>query len=240
MTDAYWRHVLGADGAVIGRRIRVDGVEKTIVGVLPADFAFLSSKARLYLPLASNPDQRGPDRRHWGSQAEMIARLAPGTTVRDAQAEVDGHNAAMEKDGVDAKAMAAAGFRSLVVPLHTDHVAEVRPTLLLVQAGALLLLFIGAVNMANLLLIRAAGRVKEFAVRQAIGAARWHVVAEVMVETLVLTVSRGPPGDCCRERRDPAAAVARRGSAPARDTHRVRRACCARLVRRGRPHRAGR
>ena len=61
------------------------------------------------------------------------------------------------------------------------------PTLLLVQAGALLLLVIGAVNLSNLLLIRAAGRVREFAVRQAIGASRWHVVAEVMVETLVLT-----------------------------------------------------
>ena len=191
VSDAYWRHVLGGDAAVVGRRIRVDGVEKTIVGVLPPDFAFLSSKARLYFPLASNPDQRGPDRRHWGGQAEMIARLAPGRTVRDAQAEIDVHNAAMERGGVDAKDMAAAGFRSLVVALHADHVAEVRPTLLLVQAGALLLLLIGAVNMSNLLLIRAAGRVKEFAVRQAIGAARWHVVAEVIVETLVLTMLGG-------------------------------------------------
>jgi predicted permease len=191
VTDAYWRHVLGKDAAPIGRRIRVDGVEKTIVGVLPANFVFLSSKARLYLPLASNPDARGPDRRHWGSQADMIGRLAPGRTVRDAQAEIDVHNAAMEKDGVDARDMAAAGFRSLVVPLHADHVAEVRPTLLLVQAGALLLLVIGAVNLWNLLLIRAAGRVKEFAVRQAIGAARWHVVVEVVVETLVLTVLGG-------------------------------------------------
>jgi predicted permease len=63
-----------------------------------------------------------------------------------------------------------------------------------VQAGALLLLFIGAVNLANLLLIRAAARMREFAVRQAIGASRWHVVGEVMVETLVMTLVGGSLG----------------------------------------------
>ena len=191
VTDAYWRVALGGAPDILGRHIRVDGLEKTIVGVLPAGFSFMSSRARLYFPLSSDRDQRGPDRRHWGSQAEMVARLAPGRTIAEAQAEVDAHNAAMEKDSLEAKEMAAAGFRSLVVPLHAEHVAEVRPTLLLVQAGALLLLVIGAVNMANLLLIRAAARLKEFAVRQAIGANRWHVVGEVLVETLVLTFVGG-------------------------------------------------
>jgi predicted permease len=194
VTDGYWRSALGGDAHVIGRRIRVDGLEKTIVGVLPGNFSFLSSKARLYFPLSSNPDQRGPDRRHSGSQADMLARLEPGRTIVEAQAEIDAHNAAMEKDSPEARDMAAAGFRSMVVPLHASHVAEVRPTLLLVQAGALLLLFIGTVNLANLLLIRAAGRVKEFAVRQAVGASRWHVVGEVMVETLVLTLAGGSLG----------------------------------------------
>ena len=194
MTNGYWRDVLGGDPGVIGRRIRVDGTKKTIIGVLPRGYSFLSSKARLYFPLSSNPEQRGPDRRHWGSQAEMVARLAPGKTITDAQAEIDAHNAAVEKDGRDAKEMAAAGFRSIVVPLHADHVAAIRPTLLLVQAGALLLLAIGAVNLANLLLIRAAARAREFAVRQAIGASRWHVIGEVMVETLVLTVLGGVAG----------------------------------------------
>ena len=194
VTNGYWRDVLGGDPGVIGRRIRVDGTKKTIIGVLPRGYSFLSSKARLYFPLSSNPEQRGPDRRHWGSQAEMVARLAPGKTITDAQAEIDAHNAAVEKDGRDAKEMAAAGFRSIVVPLHADHVAAIRPTLLLVQAGALLLLAIGAVNLANLLLIRAAARAREFAVRQAIGASRWHVIGEVMVETLVLTVLGGVAG----------------------------------------------
>ena len=87
--------------------------------------------------------------------------------------------------------IADAGFRSIVVPLHADHVEAIRPTLLLLQAGVLALLLIGAVNLVNLLLIRASGRVKELAVRQALGASRRHVVSEVIVETMLLAVFGG-------------------------------------------------
>ena len=66
----------------------------------------------------------------------MIARLWPGATLAAAQAQIDARNAAVEVDGPEARMMADAGFRSLVVPLRADHVAAVRPTLLLVQAGA--------------------------------------------------------------------------------------------------------
>jgi predicted permease len=193
LTDAYWRQRLGADPAVIGRTIRVDGVSRTVVGVLAPDFRFLSSTARLYFPFSSNLEDREPRRRHWGSSSQMIARMKADTTLADAQAQVDAHSAAKEADGgnSDAKAMAEAGFRTLVVPLHADHVAKVRPTLLLVQGGALCLLLIGAVNLANLLLIRASGRLKELAVRQAIGASRRHVVGAVMVETTLLTLLGG-------------------------------------------------
>jgi predicted permease len=87
--------------------------------------------------------------------------------------------------------MADAGFRSLVVPLHADHVAAIRPTLLLLQAGAMALLLIGAVNLVNLLLVRAGSRVKELAVRQALGASRGYLVSEVIVETTLLTIVGG-------------------------------------------------
>jgi predicted permease len=194
VSDGYWRRVLDGDRDVIGRTLRVDGFSKTIVGVLPQEFSFLSSTARIYLPLSSDPSRRTPDKRHWGSQAEMIARLAPGATVAEAQSQVDAHNAAMKAADPDAAEMAAAGFRSIVVGLHADHVAAVRHTLLLVQAGALCLLLIGAVNLVNLLLIRAAGRAREFAVRQAIGAARRHVAGEVLVETVLLTLTGGVLG----------------------------------------------
>src|ERR1019366_7197223 len=90
-----------------------------------------------------------------------------------------------------AKMIADAGFRSIVVPLHADHVEAIRPTLLLLEAGVLVLLLIGAVNLVNLLLIRAGGRVKELAVRQALGAGWKHLMSEVVVETTLLTFAGG-------------------------------------------------
>src|SRR5438309_6837050 len=90
--------------------------------------------------------------------------------------------------------MVQAGFRSPMLPLHADHVRSVRPTLLLMQGGVLFLLLIGAVNLVNLLLIRASSRAKEMAIRQSMGASRWHVVKQVTVETVLLTTAGGVLG----------------------------------------------
>ncbi|MFL6261634.1 MAG: ADOP family duplicated permease [Thermoanaerobaculia bacterium] len=190
LTDSYWRQRLGADPRVLGRSIRVNGIARTVVGILPPRFSFLSSQAAIYMPLASSPEERGPQRRHSGT-AHMIARLKPGATLAEAQAQIDAHNAAVEVNGPEARMMADAGFRSLVAPLRADHVAAIRPTLLLVQAGALFLLLIGGVNLVNLLLIRASGRVKELAVRQALGASRRHVVSGALVESTLLALTGG-------------------------------------------------
>jgi predicted permease len=192
LSDAYWRQHFNADPHVIGRRIRVDAFPKTVIGVLPPGFHFLSSEARLYLPLSSRPEDRAPSQRHSGGNVtQMIARLKAGATLSQAQSQIDAQNTTLEEDDPQAKLMADAGFRSLVVPLHADHVAAIRPVLLLLQAGVLALLLIGAVNLANLLLIRASARLKEVAVRQALGAGRRYVVSEVVVETTLLTLAGG-------------------------------------------------
>lgn len=190
LTDSYWRQRLGADPGVIGRSIRVNAISRTVVGILPPTFSFLSSQTQIYLPLASSPEERAPQKRHSGT-AHMIARLAPGATLAEAQAQIDAHNAAVEVNDPEARLIADAGFRSLVVPLRADHVAAIRPTLLLIQAGALFLLLIGGVNLVNLLLIRASRRVKELAVRQAIGASRRHVVSGALVESTLLALIGG-------------------------------------------------
>ncbi len=192
LTDAYWRQHFNADPHLIGRHIRVDGNPETIIGVLPRGFRFLSSEAELYFPLASRPEDRGPLQRHSGGNViQMIARLKPGATLAQAQSQVDAQNATLETDDPQAKMMADAGFRSLVVPLHADQVAAIRPTLLLLQAGVLVLLLIGTVNLINLLLIRSNARAKELAVRQALGADRRQIVSETVVETTLLTLIGG-------------------------------------------------
>ena len=192
LSDTFWRQRFNADPHVIGRQIRVNSVPRTVIGILPPAFRFLSSDARVFLPLASRLEDRTPAQRHSGGNViQMIARLRPDATLAQAQSEIDAQNAALEVDDPQAKMIADAGFRSLVVSLHADHVAAIRPTLLLLQAGAIALLLIGAVNLVNLLLVRASGRVKELAVRQALGASRGYVVSEVVVETTLLTLAGG-------------------------------------------------
>ncbi|HSH37644.1 MAG TPA: ABC transporter permease [Chthoniobacterales bacterium] len=188
LTDGFWRERLNSDPNVVGRELRVRGIPRTILGVLPRDFRFLSSEARLYLTYKSGPEQRGPGAGHSGGGAiQMIARLNPGATIAEAQAQIDAHNTAVEKDNPQAKMMAEAGFRSPVVSLHAHHVRSIRPTLWLIQAGVFFLLLLGAVNLINLLLVRASSRAKEIAIRQSMGASRAHVVQQVMVETILLT-----------------------------------------------------
>jgi predicted permease len=192
LSDTFWRQQYNADPNVIGKQIRVNAVPRTVIGVLPPTFRFLSADTRVFLPLASRPEERTPRDRHSGGNViQMIARLAPGATLAQAQSQLDAQNATLELDDPQAKMIADAGFRSLIVPLHADHVAAIRPTLLLLQAGAMALLLIGAVNLVNLLLVRASSRVKELAVRQALGAGRGYLVSEVIVETTLLTIVGG-------------------------------------------------
>ncbi len=192
IADSYWKEHFNADPNVIGRSIRADGHPKTIIGVLPPGFHFLSSKAELYFPLPSSLQNRSPAERHSGGNViQMVARLKPGATLEQAQSQIDAQNTALERDNPQAKMMAEAGFRTVLVPLHADQVEAIRPTLLLLQAGVLALLIIGTVNLVNLLLIRASARAKELAVRHALGASRRHMVTEAIVETTLLTLIGG-------------------------------------------------
>lgn len=187
LSDAYWKQQYGGDRAVLGRQMRINGTTFTIAGVLPAGFRFLSSRARLFLPLASGQDDRLSSRRHSGSSSRMVARLAHGITLADAQAQLDAHDAIMERDHPMRQMMADAGYRSIVVSLHGRHVEAIRPALILLQAGAVTLLLIGLVNVGNLFLVRAGSRTRELAVRRAIGARASHIVGSVLAETLVLS-----------------------------------------------------
>ena len=175
LADTCWRQRFNADPNILGRPIRVDGFPKTIVGVLPPSFRFLSSKAQLYLPFSSSPGDRESRDRHSNPRyIQMIARLKSGASLAEAQAQIDANNVAHAAEDPYAKVAADMGFRTVVAPLHADHVKTIRPTLLLMQAGVLFLLLIGGVNLVNLFLIRASSRIKELAVRQALGASNHY------------------------------------------------------------------
>lgn len=192
LTDEYWRQNLNSDPHVIGRTVWLDTIPRTVVGVLPPGFHFLSSKSQFYLPLSSSPEQRLPQERHSGGNViQTIARLRQDASIAQAQSQIDAQNMVLERDDPKAKMIADAGFRSLVVPLHGDQVAAIRPILLLLQAGVFTLLLIGIVNLVNLLLVRASNRMKEVAVRRALGASASRIAAEALVETILLACLGG-------------------------------------------------
>jgi hypothetical protein len=104
IADAFWRHNYNADPQIIGKQIRVNGNPTTVIGILPPDFRFLSSEARLYLPLVSRPEDRTPRQRHsGGNSTQMIARLKPGISLAQAQAQTDEQNATLEVDDPQGK-----------------------------------------------------------------------------------------------------------------------------------------
>jgi predicted permease len=190
LTDAFWRNHFHADPQILGQTLMVDSLPVTIIGVLPPGFRYLSSKAQFFVPLASDPEDRKPDNRH-SNNVELIARLAPGTSLEVAQAQINALNARQFADDPYASLLKGARFRTDVFSLHADHVREIRPILLLLQGGVFFLLLIGGVNLVNLLLIRASGRTKELAIRQALGAGAGHVAGEVAFETLLLALGGG-------------------------------------------------
>lgn len=194
LSDGIWRQKFGADPAIVGRQVRLNGGKmSTVVGVMPADFHYLSSRARVWLPIAFGPDDRKEDRRH-SNNFEMIARLKPDATIAAAKAQIIALNQAAEAHDPYAKIVADAGFFSEVADLHDDHVAQTRPIVIALQAGVLLLLAIGVVNLINLLLVSASVRAKELSVRQVLGASTGQLARQIFAETLVLAVVGGALG----------------------------------------------
>ena len=193
LTDEYWRAHFNADPNVIGRTFLNDGLKVTVVGVTPRGFRFLSSKAEFFRPAAHDASEATINNRH-SNNWEMMARLAPGVTLAEAQSQIDSFNAGQLRDDPYAQLVKQVGYRTTVRGLHEDHIYTVKPMLLSLQCGVVFLLLIGGVNLANLFLIRASGRSKELAVRQALGARPHHIAWEILTETTLLALAGGVLG----------------------------------------------
>lgn len=179
---------------VVGREIRLDNVPYTVVGVLPREFQFLSPEVRLYTPLAFTAEQKSEEERN-SQNHEEIGRLAPGASVAQVQARLDAMNAGViERSGPLKTALINAGYHSVVGSLQGDIVRNVKSALNLLWGGVLFVLLIAAVNITNLALVRANGRLKELATRDALGANRWRVVRQLVTEAVLLTAIGGALG----------------------------------------------
>jgi predicted permease len=187
LSHALWRSLLGGDPAAVGRQLRLDGQPYTVVGVLPRTVEPLDPGVMAWRPLAFTPEDRSDDRRH-SNNYWNVGRLRPGATLEQAQAQVDALNAAnLDRFPNFREILQNAGFHTGVVRLQDHLVRHVKPTLYLLWGGALFVLLIGGLNVANLVLVRTRARLKELVTRLALGAGRAQVGRQLVVESLVLT-----------------------------------------------------
>lgn len=194
LTDAFWRQRFGGRDDAIGGTLRINGKPYTIIGVLPHGFTFLDPDVKIWLPLAFTAEQKSDDARH-SNNWTMIGRLKPGRTIPQAQQEIDALNARnLERFPAMKQILINAGFHTVVVPLQADLVREIRATLYLLWAGALFVLLIGVVNIANLVMVRSSARVKELATRHALGAGIPRIARQLLTEAVLLTLVGGAIG----------------------------------------------
>lgn len=188
LSDAFWNSHYGGRRDVLGQELRLDGQPYTVVGVMPASFRDFDPGVLLWRPLAFTAEQRSDAHRHSNNYFN-IGRLRAGATLQQAQAQVDALNAAnLDRFPQYKELLINAGFHT-VVDRYPDHlVRHVKPTLYLLWGGALFVLLIGCVNVANLALVRARTRLKELATRLALGAGRGQVARQLVIESTLLAL----------------------------------------------------
>lgn len=188
LTESFWTSHFHADPAVLGQTVRLDGEPFEIIGVAPHDFEAFDARARFVSPISWPPDKVNQFSRY-GVSPRLYGRIKAGATPAEALAQVTG----LEKQFYD---QSPAGLRDFldrsghVIGLDTVQAQRTEPlraAMFMLQGGVLFVLLIGCVNVANLLLARSNARQGELAVRAALGAGRWVIARQLLMESTLLT-----------------------------------------------------
>ncbi len=203
LTFELWRNRFGADRAIVGKNIRLNGDSYRVAGVMPQGFSFPSRDVGLYVPFAFTPEQTSDESR--GSEFSMsIGRLKPGATIAQLDAQMD---AIVESNkdrfvGISERAAGFAeflersGFTGRAQRWREYLVGDLGTTLVVLQGVVLLVLVIACANVANLMLARVLGRARELAMRAAVGAGRLRVGRQLVFEGVLVGLGGGLVGLC--------------------------------------------
>ena len=190
LSDGFWRRRFAGDRGVINQAITLDGESYTVIGVMPAGFQFphpsSGDAADVWVPLSYGPDQ--VTKRSGPYFLNVLARLKPGVTLEQSRSHMNllGQRFERELSGYRGPNGEDGGWRITVTPLQEEIVGGSRRALLVLLFSVGLLLLIACANVANLLMMRSAKRHKELAIRAALGASRWKIARQLLVEGLVL------------------------------------------------------
>jgi predicted permease len=180
LSDKLWRSRFGADPNILGKTIALDGSGHKVVGIMPADFKF-PYEAELWLPLAVVNDP------HNTFSRPAVGRLRPGVSAPQAQAELEALSRHLPVEPGQSKNDMALE----ILPLKDLLVGNIRKSLLIFMGAVGFVLLIACVNVANLLLMRAASRQREIAVRSALGARRLRLIRQLLTESMLISLGGG-------------------------------------------------